>query len=255
MSEPASHECSGHTHIGKVRAENQDCFAINSEYNIYIVADGMGGHENGAVASKLAVTLAEAEMIKLLQRYKYLADDPDGLNARISEVFDNVNRHIFLRNKGKRGLSVMGTTLSAVTLVGHRMLYSNVGDSRIYLFDGTRGQLKRVSRDDTVAEDMVSKGINTIELRESYYQNQLTQAIGTKTYISPNTGYIGLHPDDIILICSDGLYNMIGQDELDQMFKTCEADNAGMNDLVDGLIQKANDNGGFDNITAIAIRV
>ena len=234
----------GKTDVGLMRTINQDSIFVSTQPigklpNLFIVADGMGGHKAGDVASR--------EAIERFVKYActtHMSDPANILDAGIISV----NKDIFDMANSNRDYSGMGTTF-VVALVENHVYIANVGDSRLYLIGR---DIRQITRDHSLVEDMVRMGVlEREEARTHYKKNVITKAIGVaddKTS-TPDIFEIEVENGDKLLLCSDGLTNMVEDYDIKKIVK----DNDSIEDAVRELIKQANENGGKDNISAILI--
>ncbi len=235
----------GKTDVGLMRTINQDSIFVSTQPigklpNLFIVADGMGGHKAGDVASR--------EAIERFVKYActtHMSDPANVLDAGIISV----NKDIFDMANSNRDYSGMGTTFVAASLVENHVYIANVGDSRLYLIGR---DIRQITRDHSLVEDMVRMGVlEREEARTHYKKNVITKAIGVaddKTS-TPDIFEIEVENGDKLLLCSDGLTNMVEDYDIKKIVK----DNDSIEDAVRELIKQANENGGKDNISAILI--
>ena len=228
-----------------MRTINQDSIFVSTQPigklpNLFIVADGMGGHKAGDVASR--------EAIERFVKYActtHMSDPANILDAGIISV----NKDIFDMANSNRDYSGMGTTFVAASLVENHVYIANVGDSRLYLIGR---DIRQITRDHSLVEDMVRMGVlEREEARTHYKKNVITKAIGVaddKTS-TPDIFEIEVENGDKLLLCSDGLTNMVEDYDIKKIVK----DNDSIEDAVRELIKQANENGGKDNISAILI--
>ena len=237
----------GATDVGKARTVNEDFFIINREKSLYIVADGMGGHNAGDVASKNAVEMADAYMTMELIK------DIRGDNRRVREAVIKSLLHSHLKilemadkNAGYQG---MGCTIVEALIMGNYLHLCHVGDARAYICN-EKG-ITLLTKDHSYVMDLVQKGKLTMEeARLSPMKNKLHQAIGASKTINPDYKHFILKEGDKILLCSDGLWDMMSDD---QMYTVLRQDKP-VKKLCETLIKMANNAGGHDNITAIIIQ-
>lgn len=233
------------TDIGKKRKLNQD-FVYSSDEpvgnlpNVYIVADGMGGHNAGDFASKCTVETMIREMrgsfekspIRILSKAIRVANDQVRLKAREDEA-----------------LFGMGTTVVAATCMGKYLQVANVGDSRLYIIND---EVRQITRDHSLVEEMVRMGgIDKEAARNHPDKNIITRAIGARDTIEIDFFHEELKSGDLVLMCSDGLTNMLEDEEIGRILKS----QGTIEERAGKLIEAANDNGGKDNITVIIIDV
>ena len=235
----------GKTDVGLMRTINQDSIFVSTQPigklpNLFIVADGMGGHKAGDVASR--------EAIERFVKYActtHMSDPANILDAGIISV----NKDIFDMANSNRDYSGMGTTFVAASLVENHVYIANVGDSRLYLIGR---DIRQITRDHSLVEDMVRMGVLEREEAKTHYKkNVITKAIGVaddKTS-TPDIFEIEVENGDKLLLCSDGLTNMVEDYDIKKIVK----DNDSIEDAVRELIRQANENGGKDNISAILI--
>jgi protein phosphatase len=212
---------------------------------IFIVADGMGGHAAGEVASEMAVRHIARELGSL----KGLGDEEVAERMRMS--IRTANGAIFQRTLTEHDKRGMGTTVSALVLYDARFLIGQVGDSRAYLLRD--GKLTQVTKDHSYVQEQVDAGYLTSEQARTHpYSNVITRCVGANSDVSPDV-YVGsVKAKDLFLLASDGLTGMLEDPELHEILKT-EA--VKPQEQVDQLINEANRHGGLDNITAILVRI
>jgi serine/threonine protein phosphatase PrpC len=230
----------GVTDIGNVRATNEDLFLTEGE--LIAVADGMGGHRGGQIASRLAIEALE----------ETFSADPtaDGL----VEAVRAANRAVWEQAETDPELHGMGTTIAAAARVTdsgkEQLVVVNVGDSRVYLLRA--GRLSRLSSDHSLVADLVRSGaIDETDARTHPERHILTQALGVAPDVEPHVAHADLARGDRLLLCSDGLFSEIGDDEITGTL----ADVADPHEAADQLVQLAKDHGGNDNITAVVIDI
>ena len=238
--------------VGSVREQNEDAFhtllGTGSDNELFdallIVADGMGGHAAGEVASEMAVTNLPRHIVETMST----AGDHDDLAEILSECVSKTNHDIFEKSKedDTRG---MGTTLTAGMIVGNKFVYAHVGDSRGYLL--REGSIEQFTTDHSWVAEQVALGILTEEQAENHpRRNIITRAMGLDSIVEVDSGFVELSLQDKILLCSDGLHGLIKAEE---MVEICDEENP--NDAFQSLIDIANDRGGHDNITVVIARM
>jgi PPM family protein phosphatase len=221
------------TDVGRVRQGNEDAFTV--QHPLFAVADGMGGHQGGEVASKLA-----------LERLERVTDGESDL----AEVVRDANRAVFSKAAEDPGLRGMGTTLTAVRVEGDRLHWAHVGDSRMYRLRD--GDLERITRDHTVVEQLVEQGRLTPKEAEIHPQRSiLVRALGVEEDVEVDEGDVDVRNGDRLLLCSDGLTGMVDEDDILRILVETEDPQAAS----DGLVAAANEAGGQDNITALVLDV
>lgn len=226
------------TDVGRVRQMNQDyVFATDEPLgtlpNLLVVADGMGGHKAGDFASKFTVETLKEELRLSLK------EDPE---AVLMEAAQSVNHKLIQTAETDVKLDGMGTTLVAATIIDHTLHFINVGDSRLYLINKA---IRQLSRDHSLVEEMLRLGgISEEEAKNHPDKNIITRAIGVKEQVEADYYEFALKKGDVILMCTDGLCNMVSEEEIFAIIK-------GARDIVEAgqlLIERANENGGKDNI-------
>lgn len=231
------------TDIGNVRAVNEDshCVRVISDSCAFaVVADGMGGHHGGRIASSSAVDI--------ISEYISAHLDPDAgtddVKTTLSDAIKTANEKIYIRSLSEDDLSGMGTTVAAVICSGGRVCAANVGDSRIYAIDGS---IRQISRDHSYVQDLLEKGLITdAEANKHPNKNIITRAVGTEMTVDIDLFDFPILGGTKILLCTDGLSNFVSDALIEQTLIENEPQRA--NEL---LIALANKNGGKDNITVV----
>ncbi len=233
------------TDVGMIRSGNEDSFFAHAtrERGIFIVADGMGGHAAGEVASEMTVQIISRELHDLR--------DADGsAEERVSDSIRLANRAVYERTMQESDKQGMGTTASVLLVSGNRYLIGQVGDSRIYLLRD--GALKQLTKDHSYVQEQVDAGLLTPEqARYHPYSNVITRCVGASDAVDPDTYSGDLKPGDTFLVASDGLTGMVDDRRLQQLLLS----RASAGRVVDALIAEANYRGGLDNITAIVVQI
>jgi protein phosphatase len=244
LPESVQYTCAGRTDVGIIRSGNEDNFLMKPEQGVFVVADGMGGHAAGEVASEMAVETIVSQLVGVVGR-----NDADAAHM-MRLAIHQANADIFQRTSDEPDKRGMGTTATALVVNGSRYLLGQVGDSRAYLLrDETLSQL---TKDHSYVQEQVDAGYLTAEQARTHpYSNVITRCVGANIDVVPDI-YVGtLRTGDLYLLASDGLTGMLEDHELLNIMKAHSAP-AG---LVDTLIEEANRRGGLDNITAIAVRI
>lgn len=229
------------TDIGMVRDVNQDyVFATETSIgnlpNLLVVADGMGGHRAGEYASRLAVEVLKQELV---------ATTEDGPEAMMKNAITRANERVLEAARQDAKLYGMGTTLVMATVIERTLYFANVGDSRLYLVND---DIKQLSKDHSLVQEMVRLGgINEEEAKYHPDKNIITRAIGAKDEVEIDFYEYRLKRGDIILMCTDGLSNMVEDEEMLHIVKNSRD----VVETVEQLIERAKENGGNDNIGVI----
>lgn len=229
------------THIGR-RLKNEDSLYVPKspgETAVVAVADGMGGHAAGHRASTLAVE-------GISTAFSELNVPPDAAVHTLRHVLQNVNYDIYQHAQTEEGCRGMGTTLTLALLYETEYIAANIGDSRLYHFDGNT--LTQVTRDHSLVAVLVASGSITQEEAERHPQrNIITRALGTSAYEEADFFARSWNPGDVLLLCSDGLHGCVPHAELERTLKSGEP----LDRIAQRLIELALDAGGTDNITAV----
>lgn len=236
--------CAGRTDVGVVRSGNEDAYLLSPEEGVFVVADGMGGHAAGEVASEMAVQI-------IGDRLKAVAGHNDAKASEIiREGIREANAAIFQRTLNEQDKRGMGTTATAMVLHGPRYLIGQVGDSRAYVL--RNGQLLQITKDHSYVQEQVDAGYLTPEQARTHpYSNVITRCVGANADVVPDVYMGAVRAGDTFLIASDGLTGMIEDPDLHAILSTGRPPGQ----LVDALIADANQRGGLDNITVILIRI
>ena len=235
------------TDIGKERQMNQDFYYTstneNGKFKLCILADGMGGYNGGEIASSLATTSAKNYIEENFDKIEHNKED---LQLLVKKAMDYSNKVVYEKAKTTDELEQMGTTLEICLIVENRAYIGHIGDSRIYRI--RKNIMRRITTDHSYVEELVKDG--TITREEAYYhpkKNMLMKALGCTKQIEPDVMVRGFLEDDIICMCSDGLTNMLTEEEI---FETIKQD---VYNSTNNLVEKANRHGGLDNISVIII--
>lgn len=235
------------TDVGKARDMNQDYYYISpesEELKLYILGDGMGGYKGGEVASKLA-TISAKNYIE--SNFSNIIKEKEEIQNLIKNAMEYANMVVYEKSKEDEELDGMGTTLEVCLIYNNKVYIGHVGDSRIYRI--RNDIMRKLTNDHSYVEKLVKDGTITKEEAVNHpKKNMLTKALGCTVFVEPDVTVKGFIKDDIILMCSDGLTNMIKEEEIYNIIKE------DYKLAAQRLIEKANENGGYDNITAIIIK-
>lgn len=227
------------THIGHVRTSNQDSVLMqDGTFGLYGVADGMGGHNGGDIASQMAVLM----LGRILEGVS-----PD--EEKLKDGFRHVNKMIYDEQTKNPLLSGMGTTLTVIWEAEDHILMGHIGDSRAYLL--RNGQIIQISDDHSMVAELVRDGVLTEEQARIHpYRNVITQAVGAADELNVHTRRLEKARGDKYLICSDGLYEYVTKEEMQQLLTHYSPE-----DAAEMMIEKALDGGGKDNVTVLIAEV
>jgi protein phosphatase len=236
--------CAARTDVGVVRSGNEDNYLMLSDRGIFIVADGMGGHAAGEVASEMAVRITSRE----IGTVRGLSEPQVG--EKVRAAIRLANDAIFERTLMEHDKRGMGTTATVLVLLRGRYLIGQVGDSRAYLL--RNGTLTQLTKDHSYVQEQVDAGLLTPDqARVHPYSNVITRCVGASMDVAPDIYFGALETGDVVLLASDGLTGML---EDDQLVRILSSDGDPQH-WVDRLITEANRRGGLDNITAIVVRI
>ena len=232
--------------IGKSREMNQDSFYVSGEddkVQIFILADGMGGYKGGEIASKLAVHSAQSFISR---NFEKIPKEKDEILKLINDGIEYANLTVYEESQKNQELKDMGTTIDVCLLYGNKVYIGHVGDSRVYRI--RRNIIRKLTTDDSYVQKLVKDGTITKEEAINHpKKNMLLKAVGCNSLVNPAVMCKGFLKDDILLMCSDGLTNMLSDQKI---YKTL-LDNSEKPEIA--LINEANRQGGIDNITVIII--
>ena len=232
--------------VGMVRSGNEDNFFAESDdvRGIFVVADGMGGHAAGEVASEMAVQIVSRYLVPIRS-----LTEPD-VEERLAQALRDANRAIYERMLAEVDKQGMGTTASVLVLADSQFLIGQVGDSRVYLLRD--GALRQVTKDHSYVQEQVDAGLLTPEqARYHPYSNVITRCVGANESVDVDLFKGDVLPGDVFLVASDGLTGMVDDRRLQQILLARSSPGR----IVDALIAEANGRGGLDNITAIVVQV
>ena len=233
---------------GLIRANNEDSFYVNDKLGVYVLADGMGGHYGGEIASNMAVQTLGKNISSLFQHRQEL---------KIEHIMDTsirkTNEELTRMKKENFKLMNMGTTVVLSVFIDDLVYYSHLGDSRAYHYNKEQNRLLQLTIDDSLVMEMVKRGtISKDQLRTHSLRNIVTRYLGMNDLELHETLHCNFREEDCILLCSDGLTNMI--DEQDILSLLHQNISTGLQYACDALICEANNNGGHDNTTVILIQ-
>lgn len=233
--------------IGRAREMNQDSYYVSDlnkdEIKLYILADGMGGYKGGEIASSLAVTSAKNY---ITTNFKKCKKDRESILSLLRNAIEYANTVVHEKAKEKADLHDMGTTLDVCLIYNNKVFIGHVGDSRVYRI--RKNIIRKLTTDHSYVEKLLKEG--TITKEEAYNhpkKNMLMKALGCNDFVEPDVICKGFLKDDILLMCSDGLTNMLRDNEIYSLLLN------NPEKPEDALIKNANELGGYDNITLIIV--
>lgn len=231
------------TDTGASREMNQDYFyasetAVGHLPNLFIVADGMGGHKAGDYASRYTIERVVASVSR---------NESDEPVTILNEAIQKANEILIVESREDEDKAGMGTTIVAASVIGRKLFVANVGDSRLYVISD---HIHQITRDHSYVQEMVRRGELDARLaREHKNKNIITRAVGATDTVEVDFFEVELTEKDTVLLCSDGLTNMVEDTVIEKILLGTES----LEDKVTTLIKTANANGGKDNITAVVI--
>mgnify|MGYP001213434797 CR=1 FL=1 len=236
-------KAAGISHIGNIRSNNEDAYYIDETHQLIAVADGMGGHKAGEIASGIAID-AIASLIATAQQNALMPVEV------FRRIFEDANRRIWDKAHATDDCKGMGTTLTSIWIVDGLAYVAHVGDSRAYLIH--EGEIHQVTRDHTLVEELIKTGsIDRESALRHPQKNVLMKAVGADDTISPDLHEVEIHEGDILMLCSDGLTHYLK----DQEIKDLLSKGADLKESLSLMTELALERGGADNITAVAIRI
>lgn len=236
---PYKLESFGISDVGLVRKNNEDVWTVLPDKQFFVLADGMGGHKAGEVASSLAVQ-------SMCKSMASLENQPSAEEAcmRLREAFSRANTKVYHESRQNPDYAGMGTTLSCFVITDDYLIYAHVGDSRLYRY---RGKLERLTEDHSLRNAL----FRDEDLPPQLMRNVITRAIGTHSNILPDIGVIPLRPRDIYMLCSDGLSDYVEESKMALLLSSPLPLEAIGKKLVEAALKR----GGNDNITLLLLKV
>ncbi len=234
--------------VGKVREQNQDSYYISEpldKVQLFIIADGMGGYNGGEIASSLAVQSAKNY---IENNFESSDKDKESIIQLVASALEYANMVVYEKSKENEELSEMGTTMDICLIYNNKAYIGHVGDSRVYRI--RKEFIRKLTQDHSYVQKLVKDGTITQEEAQHHPQkNMLMKALGCNAFVEPDVMIKGFQKDDILLMTTDGLTNLVSKDRL---FETVKAEN--LEQVPKKLVEEANNNGGYDNITVIIIK-
>lgn len=235
------------TDIGRRRSQNQDSGASWSDLGLFVVADGMGGHRGGEIASNMAVEAIFNVIKKDLSRSRAHPKEV------LTEAVKHANSTIFTRSRNEAALQGMGTTATTLWFTEDKLSVAHVGDSRCYLLSGEA--IWQLTRDHSLVQEKLRAGLITREQSKTdRMKNVITRSVGFDAPFAVDVYEYQPKPSDLFLACSDGLSGQLEDSEILALVRSHADAPGGLQTAVDALIHAANDHGGDDNITALLVR-
>jgi len=232
--------------IGKTREMNQDAYYISdslSEVKLYLLADGMGGYKGGEIASNLAIKCTRSY---IENNFKETPKDRESLIQLVASSMEYANMVVYEKSKENQELEGMGTTLEVCLIYNNKAFIGHIGDSRIYRM--RQEFIRKLTTDHSYVEQLVKDGTITKEEAQNHpKKNMLMKALGCMPFVEPDIRARNMEPNDILIMCSDGLTNMVKEEQI------CIEVTQNTQTAAENLVKLANESGGYDNITVVII--
>jgi protein phosphatase len=248
-------EIASYSDPGMVRSHNEDSIASDATRGLVVLADGMGGYNAGEVASGMATTVLVTELQHLLEEHSVHDADPDSgqsvAQKLLREQIAKANTSIYQASLSQPQYAGMGTTLVVALFYDNKMTVAHIGDSRLYRLRGD--EFKQITKDHSLLQEQIDSGMLTPEqARQSQNKNLVTRALGIDPSVEPEIHDYETQLGDIYLLCSDGLCDMVSDEDIGMALQTLGAN---LRLCAHHLVQRANDNGGRDNVSVILVRI
>jgi protein phosphatase len=245
----------GVTDPGRIRPENEDAIGVHPDVGLAILADGMGGHQAGEVASGMSVDIVTRHFAEAFMRAferKRKGQIPQAA-MEVNAMYDAVqlaNNAIFEMARIRPECAGMGSTVVIAVFYDDKLCMGHVGDSRLYRYRA--GELTQLTQDHSVVQELVSRGLLTIEeAQQTVGKNLVTRALGVDSSVTPDVAEQPLEESDLYLLCSDGLNDMLSDEEIRKLLVEHGAD---LEAAANRLVAAANERGGADNVSVILVR-
>lgn len=238
----------GLSDMGLVRQNNEDVWAQLPSIGLFLLADGMGGHQAGEVAAKETV----ASLCKVLKKKLISSKDSSFLEMQeiLKKAIIHVNNLVYRMGRSSKELRGMGTTLCCLWFQREGLIFAHVGDSRIYRLRNEN--FEQLTKDHSLFRDLVDQGqLNDLQATDFIYKNIITKAIGTESKVDPTVNSTDVQVGDTYLMCSDGLSDLLSAKEIAAILKESISKEA----AAEALVKRANAEGGRDNITVVIVKI
>ncbi len=247
--------CVGVSDAGRVREHNEDTIGTDADIGLVVLADGMGGYKAGEVASGIAVRTVMSLLKEAIEREDLAQRDPESGLSRpgilLRDAIHRANKVIYQTARTQANCEGMGTTVVAGLFFDDKLTIAHVGDSRLYRLRGA--EFRQVTQDHSLLQELVSRGFYTPEeAQRAAAKNYVTRALGVEATVEVDVTEIPVDKDDVFLLCSDGLSDMVDDDDIQLTISTFGAN---LRTLARQLVLLGNDNGGRDNISIVLVKV
>lgn len=236
------------TDTGRIRENNQDAYYIPSEGQgpLYIIADGMGGHKAGEIASELAIDLISQDFNEYFHEESFTEEE---IKEFIEASINKANKEIYNKSLEEESYSGMGTTVTLAYIYNDNLYIGHVGDSRAYAIQ--KGVIRQITEDHSLVEELIKNGsISKEEAKHHPQRNIITRAVGTSENIEIDIIVLPIKMVEIFLLCTDGLTSMLDDEEIQEVLTNSQD----MQLACEKLVKLSNNRGGYDNITVLAIK-
>lgn len=231
----------GVTDVGQQRAVNEDSILLLPDAGVYAVADGMGGHRGGKVASQMAVGELTRVVLDAVEPFDA---------AALREAVEEINERLHEMGSTTESLEGMGTTCTVISVHGGRLSVAHVGDSSLFVVRG--GVANKITLDHRAVQELVDRGtLSESDAQSHPLRNLLTRSVGVEPSVEVDVFEVALQTGDQLLLCSDGLSEMVGTDDLVEVLAREDGPEAAARELV----RRANENGGSDNISVVVVQL
>lgn len=232
--------------IGLVRQNNEDFSKMLKEEQFFVLADGMGGHQAGEIASKETV---ERLCQSFKEQFNYSHKELSLAKILLKKMIQEVNTTVYRLGQERVEFKGMGTTICCIFFHSEGLIYAHVGDSRIYRL--RQGHLKQLTQDHSLMRELIDLGqLSEQQANEFLYKNIITRAIGTELFVEPSIAHTSIEVGDVILMCTDGLTDLVNFEEIQEILNQNSEKEAAQ-----ALVRKAKQRGGYDNITVVLVKV
>lgn len=243
---------SAYTNVGRIRNQNEDCYLaenLTESISLFTVCDGMGGASAGETASAIACTVYHSALKSALESYLTTLPTAKIFKRLLLDAVTQANRSVYTLSQEDSALEGMGTTLVSALIVNNTAYFVNIGDSRAYYYKD--GKLHQITKDHSYVQYLIDMGMIQPDEAESHpHKNLITRSVGTSAEITPDLYAMDLRQADILLLCSDGLTNMVNEADITRVLDDRSVE---FSHKAERLVAKANSHGGTDNITALLV--
>lgn len=245
-------QLAGKSDVGQVRELNEDCIKTHQESGFVILADGMGGHKGGEIASAMAVSGVTEALLDAVSKGASARSQDDNIASLLTNSIEKVNKDIFHTSQNNEQYQGMGTTIVVAIANGATLHYAHVGDSRLYRF--RNNVFEQLTSDHSLINELLAQGYykSPEEAAKAGQKNIITRAVGINESVQVDLAKTQAEEGDIYLLCSDGLSDMVSNETISELLQKNQGE---LPKALDALITEANDAGGRDNVSVILMQV